>query len=298
MTMHALGEIVATRTMTFEGIPLVYLDTVEGHTIYAGIAWLDSDLAARLLKYNTANRRQRKSGIDTLERQLDLDLWAMTGEALKFSDDNVMLDGQHRAETISRDKSGRLYPVVIMWGLDRDAQTSMDSGAKRSADDQLKLAGIPASKTEAAVIRMIVMWEQGIVQSTDVSNAEIVRWGLMNPDKVARLVNLRPFAKLPGIPPAYMTYAAYRLTLRDYDAALKFLALLNDPSMLPTDSPILALRKCFNSATEENRGRRLSPNDALAHVFQAWNYWRNGRSITLLKAPIGGWNANNTPPVI
>src|SRR4051794_31155207 len=94
-------------------------------------------VAADMLAANTKNRTLRRTLVDVYAADMAKGNWQFTGEAVKISTDGVLLDGQHRLEAIVQ--AGVTVPMLVVRGLPRATQDVMDSGAKRSAADALRL---------------------------------------------------------------------------------------------------------------------------------------------------------------
>lgn len=93
--------------------------------------------ASDWLKFNTDNRPLRRTVVDGFKSAILRGEYIPTHQGIAFSDDGVLLDGQHRLTAISELRDGA-YPMLVTWGVSKDAFKVMDIGVKRNAADALK----------------------------------------------------------------------------------------------------------------------------------------------------------------
>lgn len=106
---------------------------VECNVVTATKALVD-DLLAR----NTHNRSVSEIAVDRLVHDLEEGRWEVTNNAIAVSEDDVLLDGQHRLLALK--KAG--YPAVeflLAWGFRRTAIAAIDVGKRRHNHDTIKL---------------------------------------------------------------------------------------------------------------------------------------------------------------
>lgn len=91
-----------------------------------------------LLSINTHNRAVKKSVVEALKRQIENGDWCLTNQGVGVTASGFVADGQHRLIAI---KECGFPPVefVLVTGLDDNAQTAVDTHAKRSQSDIIKL---------------------------------------------------------------------------------------------------------------------------------------------------------------
>lgn len=117
------------------------------------------EMASRWLEGNTHNRNKREQLVHSYARDLEAGAWGFNGETVKFAADGTLLDGQHRLMAIVRAKKPALLLVVS--GLPRSAQKTIDTGAARKFADQLGMDGENAALTLSSILRRINLWEAG-----------------------------------------------------------------------------------------------------------------------------------------
>ncbi|MCR1783115.1 hypothetical protein KVF89_11280 [Nocardioides carbamazepini] len=129
------------------------------HSPDAEIVEVTPQLAETWLSRNTNNRNVRRSVIDAYARDIEAGRWRLNGETIKFGPSGVLLDGQHRLSAVVQ--ADVAVPMVVVRNLGDHVMATVDTGAKRSYADALKLAGEENTTTLAAVVRRAVMWGAG-----------------------------------------------------------------------------------------------------------------------------------------
>lgn len=111
----------------------------QAPAIKAAPVLMTPDLAAKLLKANTGNRRMRRSTVEHLVRQIKAGRWITTGDAITVAASGRLLNGQHRLAAIV--EAGVAVTVLLASGLDEEAYLVSDLGARRTVSDVTGLAG-------------------------------------------------------------------------------------------------------------------------------------------------------------
>ncbi|MET8428361.1 hypothetical protein [Nocardia sp. NPDC004860] len=260
---------------------------------------VDSALARRWLERNPNNRPIRQARVQQYYDDMVSGRWRFNGEAIKFGPDGELLDGQHRLQAIAR-TTGMRFPMLIVRGLSRDTQVTMDQGAKRTPSDQLTITGITSHNTSmvAAALRVYMVWMEGnlfgdIVRGAGVSTTRVVEFATAYPELVTIADRFTVVAKRLKARPAVACAVAMRLSEIDAAAAAEFVRLWDSGAGLAADSPILALRDRLDSI-RVNR-LRVSDREQIGLIVTAWNLWRRGRAVTKLQRPKGGFTSENFP---
>jgi hypothetical protein len=97
--------------------------------------------AREWLKLNTSNRPLRPSHVETLRASFERGEYVMTHQGIAFSDEGVLIDGQHRLTAISLLPESFSFQMLVTRGLDRDTAFPVVDAvqAKRSTSDVLGL---------------------------------------------------------------------------------------------------------------------------------------------------------------
>lgn len=261
------------------------MSTAEAHPRFIpspqfSVEVVGPDLAQVWLDRNTSNRHLRPRRVAALAKDMANGDFLMTGEAIKFAVDGTLLDGQHRLAAVV--ESGATVTFAVIHGLDSTAQDVMDTGAARSAADQLKLAGHVNPTALAAVARWVTLWDKGLIASGEwnkyaVTHSEIKRAIERDPSLTQSATMGMRFRKGIDMHPAAVS-TSYHLCRRvDEDAAFEFFSRVADGVAQPPGSPILAMR---NRLSEVRRARtHLVLPVYLSLTFRAWNAWRQSRAM-------------------
>lgn len=259
--------------------------------------------ARSVLSRNTRNRPISEAHVATLMREMESGRWQYNGEAIKWSVDNELLDGQHRLTALSRMPDNfPAIPFLVVRGLPVSTQDTMDQGRKRTAGDQLAIDGLLGSSNQriiAGAIRVYIEWTSGHFFGDRVrarlSNPEIVAWAHAHPIEM-ELINDLATDRLRRVKVRPSVTLAVMLKLRQVDgeAQREFAEALYTGANLESGSPILALRERFDRIQQQKI--RTSDRDAVAFFIVAWNAWRDGRRLTKLQRPkVGTWTRDNFP---
>lgn len=250
--------------------------------------WLD--------QHNDHNRHLRPSRVEAYARDMAAGRWQFNGDPIRFSADGTLLDGQHRLHAVVR--SGVTISLLVVWGLPRETQETMDIGAHRKMSDALTLRGESNSTHLAAIARRVLMYDNGSrVKSGHVvpTHAEMVAYIEANPD-IRRSVEVSQRARNAGLPVApSVVGSAYEICARNSkdDAEIFFVMKLIDAVGLEPADPARALLRRLQQAAAT--GRQMPPDDAFRYALIAWNAFRDRRTLTKVQAPKGGWTAKNFP---
>jgi len=125
------------------------------------------------LKRKTAlERRQRRATAvgQAYARDMRNGHWLFTGDAIRFTTQPELIDGQHRMKALI--EADIALQMVCVFGLEPNAKHALDMGRKRSAADVLALKGFPQSSRLSGAARQLLYIKHN-AQSARVTNAEI-----------------------------------------------------------------------------------------------------------------------------
>lgn len=241
-------------------------------------------VAERWLGKNERNRHVRQRLVDAYARDMEAGNWHLTGEAVKFSRNGRLIDGQHRCLAVVQ--AGTAVKMVVVRGLEEDVQEVIDSGAARTAGDALRMRGITYYSSLAAASRIALLYEVGSIDGSNLrpTHSEILDFVDNNPDLAEAVEMAVAHRQAIDVPQSVLSLAIWRLKKVDPDDAYLFISQLAEKTDLKAGDAVLAL---LNRLVEVRRnGRIMSRNDYLSLVFRAWNKWRSGEKIASL--PIRG----------
>jgi hypothetical protein len=251
-------------------------------------------LAEKWLDQNTHNRNLREKAVMAYARDMEAGNWAENGEAIKFAADGTLLDGQHRLQAIAL--SGVTVPMLVVTGLDNRSQETMDDGRKRTLADALHLRGETNAVVLGALLRRALMWNMGQYRNTGAytpTNTECLTFLAEHPEcrnSASVAVALR---KPVALPASILGLTHWVFTGIDGEDADFFFERLGTGASLPQYHPILTLRK---KSREISEGPGRVPEDMLlAFVIKAWNAYRDGDEMRLLRFRPGGAQPEKFP---
>lgn len=111
-----------------------------GQTIRLSTVMVDGSTAKELLKLNVHNRNVSRKVVEQMKRDIAGDKWVYTGDAVRISNEGVLIDAQHRL--IAIEEIGARVPVLIVEGLDPRASDWIDQNRKRSVPDILRFRDV------------------------------------------------------------------------------------------------------------------------------------------------------------
>jgi hypothetical protein len=278
------------------------LNNTQLHKPSESIIHIGPPLARRFLERNLRNRPVSEASVNRLLNEMMSGRWQYNGEALKWSVDGVLLDGQHRLEAVARipDDSFTIQFLVVQ-GLPNSAQDTMDQGRTRTAADQMAIEGLTGSdsKTIAGAVRIYLEWQNGIMFGNRVmnriGNVEVVKWAHDHQFELSVMKELCG-QKLRRVKcrPSLTVAVLFRFRMIDGEAAREFSEGLLTGAGLESGNPILTLRERLDRI--KSHGLKISDRDLIAFFVLAWNAWRQGRSLTKFQRPQGGsWDRTNFP---
>lgn len=265
---------------------------------------IDPVAAKELLVGNTHNRSLRWRVVDMYAEDMRAGNWQENGESIKITPDGTVVDGQHRLHAIV--DSGTTQRMLVIRNLPMETQTVIDTGAKRTFADVLKLRGEPHYNTVAAVARRVDLWQRGIRTTKGnfvASNTQLLATLDAYPDiRVSSEVGASVRAHVPITAAALgLTHWVFsHLPTRDAEDLTQlsedvktFFDRLADGADLSVNHPVYVLRR---TAIEGSHTKsRINESIMTAYVIKAWNAYRAGRTISLLRYRPGGANPETFP---
>ena len=240
------------------------------------------EMAHDLLGGNTNNRHLHERHVRRLVAALEDGRWRFNGESIKIARDGTLVDGQHRLVACVR--TGIPIETLVVHGVDPDAYTTIDIGAKRTTSDALSREGIKNASAVSGALRWILALKSGKAHIGNI---------ILDPDQV-----LEEYMKLKNIDASVGVYHTvqhlispspaialhYLFAEKDAPRADDFYSDLSSGIGLRDGDPVLSLRNKLIEAKIKNRMKRLvTPSETIALVIRAWNARRTGRRLSLIK---------------
>jgi hypothetical protein len=118
-------------------------------------------IAGKYLAKNRHNRRLRTGRIRELADQMKREKWHLNGETIKFSNQDELLDGQHRLHAIIA--ADVAITTLVVRDLSPEAFVTIDQGAKRSGGDIFHVCGVQYPSTVSSALTLIWQHKKGII---------------------------------------------------------------------------------------------------------------------------------------
>lgn len=247
--------------------------------------------ASELLKQNVNNRPLNKDRVGILAVEMISGRWKCdTGESIKVSRTNKLLDGQHRLAAII--KANVSVKTMVITGLDDDIFDVIDTGKSRSASDVFSIANVKYSSAIPTAIKIYNVMKLGYknhrTAQNMATNSRLMEQYDLNStmwnDIMYKSQSL--YAKASKIL-SMSEIAAHIALYREIDEvkALEFMTMVCTGIGI-TNNTVYALRsKLIESRIDKSHTIVSEAKNAL--IIKAWNAWRIGKSTNRIKYIVG-----------
>ena len=247
-------------------------------------------VADQWLTLNTNNRPARKSHVARLAEAMERGEFRLTGDPVRWAGEvgaSVLVDGQHRLMAVVR--SGMTVQSFVMTNVPEETAMVIDTAqVQRTLADLLEERGETRTKTLASIINSAMQLERGeYYTGWTPSRPQALAWFDANPEvreSVGYGTRVREALKYLQGQAGALHYVFSRV---DSDDANEFWNRLTTGTGLEAGNPILVLRQKIEKSAAVNR-EVMKPKYRAAITIKAWNYWRAGDSISMLKWKPGG----------
>lgn len=127
------------------------------HGLVAEVHEIDHDWGVEMRRRNTNNRKISKANVRRYRADAENGRWTLNGQAVVFSNDGVLADGQHRGEALI-DTAAKVL-VLVVAGIAPEARVTMDQGRSRNAGDDLTMLGEETGNIAGTMIRYLMAFE-------------------------------------------------------------------------------------------------------------------------------------------
>ena len=246
-------------------------------------------VATEMLKKNLNNRKVSEKHVNFLAQEMRNGNWLFDGQPLRFDENNVLIDGQHRLNAIIRSKTSQ--NILIITGLKKESFKVMDTGKNRNAADVLSINGEIYYAQISSCARFIIKLKGGNSAGgsrlSTTSNTSIVEW-LENNRIIVDHIRTSDKLKKEFSGVLSQTYIASFLFLFAEKDAIKsqdFMRKLCTGLDLTEKDPILTLRKTL--IKDKTSKASLPAKDKQALIIKGWNAYRLAKQPRFLR-----WDKN------
>src|SRR4051812_15220853 len=228
------------------------------------------ELATIILeRMNEKNRRQRRANITRFAAAMDAKEWVLTGDTIKFSRARL-LDGQNRLAACVR--SGVPFKTHVVFGVDENAFTRIDAGAKRTNPDTFQVAAVPYHAIVGPAVRWLMIGDGDRGQTFD--NQALLSYYRREVDEKLMHWAASQAASSSGL---FMKSAlAAHLYLFGQKDKRKAMAFADD--IIQSRRNGLVLKKRIDELKRQNMGR-MHELQFNAFLRIAWKHERDGKAL-------------------
>jgi hypothetical protein len=260
------------------------------------------EMAEKWLEERNTNNRKlseplKDRTVEAYARDMRANRWHLTGDAIKFDTDKVLLDGQHRlwACVIAE----QAFETLVAYNVDPDARIVIDTGKKRTLGHYLQMGGEASANQLAAIVNLCFRWDAGNINGDGTIKGARGRLVVTHEDALTWLEQNEGARDSVGFGRMFQrdvkfgatsAGAAHLINSRvDAEAADEFWTLAASGEGLESGSSVLALRRwAVNVATARARSAgQIGTELALVYCLKAMQLWRAGRSVRVLHVKAG-----------
>jgi len=266
------------------------------------VVTLTPEMAADLLSRNEHNRKFSKANYGTVRRSVENGEWMLNGESIKISQNGYILDGQHRCRAVV--ETGISIPTLLVEGLPDESQDTMDTGKTRTLADILTIRGDVNTIGLSALIRKFLVSERyGFVAafsssmgsaSYSLTNRECLEWLDGNPWVRDYVQPGRTVSRATSAGSSMAGFLMRTFDNIDAEDSAFFWGRVLDGVNLAEGHPIYTLRKTLRLLSENGKGER-NQKYLGALIIKAWNAYRSGDEVLLLRFRVGGAKPETFP---
>lgn len=274
------SQMVTTPTLTING------------DVTAWVEKIGPSRAEQLTQtYKIDYRKYSPSYAEGLARDMSNGRWNFDGSPIRMDINNNLFDGNHRLHAVML--SGTEQTFLFVGGLPEEAYNTTDTGRARNYADTLRRRGYQNVSQRGALQKLIHRWENGksLDDTKRMTNSELDEIMYRHIDSINHAIgNAVGTARKIPMPTALVSFSWWVLSTVDIIDAKTFLVSLADGENLKRGMPVYTLRERLRNDYEYGHTR----NEYMHLVFQAWNYFREGREdIFRLSFPRGNVTRQN-----
>ena len=233
-----------------------------------GVEKITPEKAAEYLKANAGNRKIIQSNLRSLVSAIEGGYFKNTGHGIIFDNTGALRDGQHRLMAVV--EAGIPVDMVVTRGADPDGFMVLDTGARRSAGQNLAILGTKNANIVAAAARAVIAYDNGVSFSTKGDNYLVAKEVEGCEELYQEIAAMSVMcSKETGISPSVIASVGYIASRGgSSERFAEFCEKLGSGIGLNTGDPRVALRRL---SLKRNSRDRWSRDYIFSVVAQAWN---------------------------
>jgi hypothetical protein len=253
--------------------------------IRAEVVVATKEIVDALLAINTGNRGIRENVVSAYRRDIEAGHWVLTNQGIGVMGDyDKLIDGQHRLEALK----GAGYPPVqllIVSGLQDEAQIHVDQQAKRSSRDVMALVfNERVHRAAPSVTNILIrMYYKSSCKSGRITVSEQLDILEMHRDEIQSVIE-RPRNNSFFSAPFLGGFVACMIEAKDRkDDVLEFMDMVETGEMLRHDMPAFHLRNLITLKRGVTGGATIQ-TERYAKTLRAVTAHLSGASMLQLRA--------------
>lgn len=238
------------------------------------------NIAKSWLMVNHRNRPLHKHHVETLASAMKRGEWKVNGEAVKFTKDGFLVDGQHRLQAVVM--ADCCAEMLVIRGIQQEAFDTMDQGSKRTAGDILAVKGESETSHLAAAARLVYLMDKSpdvFLKNESVTPIQIEKTLQRFPELRDSMSVGRTWKQL--LPKATAGGMWVLCSRKNMAMANEFFDRVASGSMLEDTDPEKVLRDALiDNAISQ---KKMTKAHLIAFVIKAWNAKRLGKKMKILR---------------
>ena len=237
------------------------------------------EIAGWLLALNTHNRRLDRHWVNRFIQILKGGEWLNTGEPIILSREAILNDGQHRLQAIK--ESGISAQIDVRFGIARTAFHATGSGKRRSASDVLAMEGYFNTTCQAAIGRLLHVYDQNKMGSLrDPVEAGVILKVVERNDDIGEFAAKIQKNKLPmARSSAFGLVLVIAARTAPKESILQFVETVAGGLAQSEEDAARCLHVKFRDLSIART--KLHQEDIAAMSIKAWNAWANDEAVLL-----------------
>jgi hypothetical protein len=131
----------------------------EKVNITAQVETIGPELATAYLRLNKMNRQPAVRAVEKLANDMAKGNWYLTGDTIKFDNDGILIDGQHRLMAVIR--CGIPQQFLVVRNVAKEAKIATDTGKPRVLSNVLEFDNCKNSKETAGITKAAYEFHYG-----------------------------------------------------------------------------------------------------------------------------------------
>jgi len=235
---------------------------------------------------NIRNRPVSQRKVNEYAEQMRKGIWKLNGETIKVTEDNTLLDGQHRL--LACIKAGVPFDTFFVTVKDNTAFDTIDIGKKRTGSDTMAVLGEKNYAVLSTTLNLLAIYDEHkrLAKGMPTPGPNAVEAVLNKHPRVRESVSFACAYRNANqrlISRTTLAFCHYILSGIDADTADKFFRQVIDGENITRGDAAWLLRNRLITEASYTHKRLLTAAYITALIFKAWNMMRSGKACGALK---------------